>query len=403
MNSNQEGLFIVQPRISQGDAQQPLGYLIKELKAKNISIPPFQRDYVWDNKKGRSWIATIEKQSSIGVFVLYQLADGGPLWLADGYQRIKTTSLYLENPEKFGRPYGPEQAEQFVWEFTVTVQKRIYKDHSEALWAFQSLNSGTSLTPFEYFQGILSIHEVGRVVYERCISSVESQQDILCRRKMERQRAHTFSRDCLALFFQYTSGYTGLNYWDVGTKNIDLARENNLETLVINHIRQWTLEEANKELDNFAEYIANLRAIIHRVVLDNGGKDMHPIIFRYLLHLGIWRKNTNRPVDKYIEFTNKILGLFSNKPAYSGVVIILREDKDPWQFNTRLNDIHDLGKICDYLGSDFYTSNKRTKNISAMPAHHESHVLPFSKYGNGNTFSEPALMNISRGVKEINA
>lgn len=398
-----DSLLTIEPKLVIGDSQQPLLLLVEDYENKSLAIPPFQRNYVWDNNKGRGWIDTLEKQSGIGVFVIYQLERGGTPFLADGYQRIETTRRYMKNPEEFGRSYGKDQARKNCRSLIVTVQKRIYQDHREALLAFQALNSGTSLTPFEYFKGILTIDDIGSYVYENSIRIVEASERILCRKlnSADRSRHHQFKRDCLGLFYQYASEFTGMTFWKVGTRNIEIANGSLLERLVFDHINGWSIVNTENVMTNFENYIDSLRVIIYDIVKKNGGKDMHPIIFRYLLHLGIWRKNTGRPVQKYIEFVERYISLFDKQKSIGGTLILEKDGETPWSLNTRLNDLKDVGRLCEYLEVDFYESKARKKNIRTLPGHHESHKLPFSQYGNGDTFAEPALINMGRGAKSV--
>lgn len=151
----QSDLFVSAPLRQQGDNSWSLGEIVRWFQSGKLLKPDYQRDYVWVLEQEKGWSKSIVDQSAIGVIVTYQLPDGGPSYLADGLQRITATLRFLEDPQRYGFKFGTSQAAEYVSAFVVTVQHRIYETHDIAMDAFQRLNKGTALDPFDFWRGVM--------------------------------------------------------------------------------------------------------------------------------------------------------------------------------------------------------------------------------------------------------
>lgn len=79
----------------------------KLLTAYKLTIPDFQRSFVWKNSKKYQLISSLFKGFPIGALTLYE--DNGQYYIIDGLQRINTLQQYLSNPSEivgFKEYYG---------------------------------------------------------------------------------------------------------------------------------------------------------------------------------------------------------------------------------------------------------------------------------------------------------
>ena len=70
----------------------------KLLTAYKLTIPDFQRSFVWKNNKKYQLISSLFKGFPIGALTLYE--DEGQYYIIDGLQRINTLQQYLSSPSK---------------------------------------------------------------------------------------------------------------------------------------------------------------------------------------------------------------------------------------------------------------------------------------------------------------
>lgn len=64
----------------------------------NLSIPPFQRKFVWNDDKKRDLIDSLNMSFPIGVITLFLNKDKNCYLIVDGLQRVNTIKAYLNNP-----------------------------------------------------------------------------------------------------------------------------------------------------------------------------------------------------------------------------------------------------------------------------------------------------------------
>ena len=71
------------------------------IKEKKITIPPYQRGIVWDDKKKDKLIDTIKNGFPFGSILLYEDPQNGTFQLIDGLQRSSTIFEFVNNPAKY--------------------------------------------------------------------------------------------------------------------------------------------------------------------------------------------------------------------------------------------------------------------------------------------------------------
>ena len=71
------------------------------IKDKKITIPPYQRGIVWDDKKKDKLIDSIKNGFPFGSILLYEDQTTGTFQLIDGLQRSSTIFEFVNNPAKY--------------------------------------------------------------------------------------------------------------------------------------------------------------------------------------------------------------------------------------------------------------------------------------------------------------
>lgn len=150
--------------------------LVKRLKRGDIFIPPFQRNYVWDQKEASRFIESLLLGLPVPGVFLAREPDSNKLLVIDGQQRLKTLQFFYEghfNPKQDvnaqqvftlqrvqtqleGLTYAtlPEQAriklDDSLIHATIIKQDSPQDDDTSVYHIFDRLNSsGRRLTPQE--------------------------------------------------------------------------------------------------------------------------------------------------------------------------------------------------------------------------------------------------------------
>lgn len=83
---------------------EPIELTINDLD--RITLPDFQRGFVWSKKKKNEFIETLSKGFPFGTLLVYPESEetGSRLLLLDGQQRLSTIKEYLDDPLIFWKP-----------------------------------------------------------------------------------------------------------------------------------------------------------------------------------------------------------------------------------------------------------------------------------------------------------
>jgi len=98
--------------------QRKVWEIVKQAVSKNVDIPEFQREFVWDAEQVRKLAESLHRDYPVGSFLLWdsseyqesKTAQGtqASLWIVDGQQR--TTALCLLLGQK---PYWWDDADKW--------------------------------------------------------------------------------------------------------------------------------------------------------------------------------------------------------------------------------------------------------------------------------------------------
>lgn len=391
------------PERDTGAQNFTIDFMAKELADQKLLVPHFQRDYVWDKRKLISYIQTIISKQAVGVLVTYQLEGGGPGYLADGLQRLTSVSRFLEAPHKYGFEFDREQAKIYCECFTIAVQHRIYSDHDEAMSAFHDLNNGTGLMPREYYKGVLTRNPIGGFIFSSVPAIVYNNERLFTStKKLTRGEESKYVRDAFGLFLQYVSGAKVTTFWKTASKAI-VPTKDSVEGKLMDYIKQHDvdLQEIEKKVENFDRFMAREIKVIVELINESGQshKPMSRTFSRWLLHMAIWRKNNNRPVKLYTKFLLKLLQELIPYQTFCSIFNV-EGVQPPFIVALQSQSLKDFRRLCQVYEIPLFDGFKR-KTRETIPGMHNSHIRPFSEYGEGETVKEPGLLNMARGAKEI--
>lgn len=385
---------------SPGNRDESLFAMVKKLRESKLQTPPFQRGYVWPESKLKEWIQTVISNQAIGIIVTYQINGGGPEWLADGLQRLTSTKMFLDNPQRYGFEFSKEQAEEYCEKYGISIQHRHYKDHEAAMYAYKNLNRGTYITPAEYHKGDMTINDIGDYAYNAIIASLKKIEcSLMSGRSPGRNPESKLARDSLGLFYQYISGFPGIEFWNVGQIN---QNGKAIERLLLECMQGWDEKDVDNRLKDFELFmfgeVAQLRDIMRKAGCE--GISFSPAALRWIFHLSLWRKNNNRSCNLHVEFLEKFFILPRSTKTISSRIILSAGD-DLKSVTLSMDGLGQLKIMCEYMKCNLHSPEKRSSDKITSIGYHNSHVKPFSIFGNGETFSEPAPLNISRGANPV--
>ena len=91
---------------------EPIELTINDLD--RITLPDFQRGFVWSKKKKNEFIETLSKGFPFGTLLVYPESEetGSRLLLLDGQQRLSTIKEYLSDPLVFWKPNNSDRYQQ---------------------------------------------------------------------------------------------------------------------------------------------------------------------------------------------------------------------------------------------------------------------------------------------------
>jgi hypothetical protein len=265
---------------------------------------------------------------------------------------------------------------------------------------FQLINAGTHLTAWEMCRGFLRympgfdtrwspiFNEVDAVMKAAEVQLESS------RSKKSREVAHKHKRDNLALFYRFLSQETAAtDYPDVPVGKVDrLIERTDVIELRLRDLLQNNGDLATKTTKDFVATVHREIALLDkkRVEVLGQGVGLQAVLWRWLMHFAIWRRNNRVTVElqeALIEKTLKATGGNSTWPS----------DK-PTMFGLanlgKLRRIAALAELPELLDQ---TVRQRAQPLK--PGWHNSHEEPFSVAGDGSTFAEPASLNMARGAE----
>jgi hypothetical protein len=175
-----------------------------------------------------------------------------------------------------------------------------------------------------------------------------------------------------------------------------------IEREVQNIIKSKTKSDLQRELAAFEKFIAEQTAMLETLVFEvtgEIGRAMTVGLYRALLHVAIYRRNSSWSVENYKSLALTILKN-TEKQSFSGRVIFNESGQQPWSISMSLHDpISKALKVARAFNIEL--PNHRKKAGRLKQGYDNSHLLPFVENGEGKTFAEAAPLNRARGAKPI--
>lgn len=399
--------------VRESDKNHSLWDLVSDLDRGVLNIPDHQREFVWPDEKILEWVRRLRDQSRlpVGVIVTYQLRNGVPsrIYVNDGSQRLRATRAFLAEPEKYGG-CDRERAEEILRSIDMPTQHRHYLSQDQALEDFQLLNVGTTLTPLEFCKGILAYMDNYPVLWKPLFEGIHpiiATSSIVLTGKggaSDRQGRHKHQRHNYSLFVRFSSGRADMyDFKKIAAANIDRASVESktaVEWMLRSLCERKGVDTIRHDLDAFARFIERETAMIEAVwggVRSKPGLLLTPTLHRWILDCAIWRRNNDIPITAWEGFLTTLL------TRTQGNTTVVEMDSPDVSETLGLSQLGKLKKVCEIIGSDFYGGRvpRKSNSTRKRPGYDNSHMLPFSIHGEGETFVEPASLNRARGAQPV--
>ena len=395
---------------SQWNGERSLWEMVNDLRGGRLHIPFHQREFVWPREKQEGFVERlISGILPVGVIVTYQVSRGGDLrvYINDGNQRLNTLLRLVLQPEKFG--LVGDFVEELLRSVQMPVQHRIYDSHAQAFDDYQGLNWGTPLTPYEFHKGALTTLADFETVWQPLVEQIHHVM-MTCegsivseKRSRNRKQASSVARDDLATFYRFISRSTARN-------DLQIARTGRLKDPVFEWDLRKKMEEigsdrVEQEIERYQRLIERETALVrhswHTVLGKPNETGVNLVTYRWLMCAAVWRRNADIPVPMWAKFVEDALRGSAGRGRFDAI-----DDEGVAQIVAFLayNDLTKLDDVCRYIGSEMVARTKLRRprrDVTTRPGNDDSHRLPFSMHGHGETFAEPASLNRSRGAQPV--
>lgn len=378
-----------------------------------LRLPDHQRGKVWNDKKKKEYILRLKNRENPppGSFETYQLKSGSPIYLNDGGNRIRTASMYLNNPELYDDVR--EIAEKVLRAQRVAVNHSHYDSHAQAHTDFILVNAGTFPTPYDQCKGLLTYMEGddNNAKYEllTTIHSHIREKSILIISKVPKPGTKThakYLRHDYALLHRFISNDKNLTGYRPSTSIIDyddIRKRNVIEWKLREYLEDNDINTIEVDINKFKNVITNETEIIIQTwkkVRLNEDISIVGSNYRFLLDVSIWRRHNNVNTNIWIEFASTLL-----HHTQGGSTAFDKEDIRK-KVSLELGNLSRLPSLCKIIGFNFddFFNNQRVPNKLSKyirSGQDISHTDPVSMFGEGDVIIEPSSINRARGAKPI--
>lgn len=377
-----------------------------------IKKPPHQRNLVWTVIQKIAWVERLRSDiPPVGTIVTYQVTSGHnrDIYLNDGYQRISTTLDYLSEPYKYDGD-SAETAELVTRKCAMPIEHRHYPTVEFACSDFRGLNLGTGLLPFDYCRGFLCYIPN----YETIESDLEQLHTIIPKheamimgkngRTNSDDRVKNFLRDDYALFYRFISNRTDVPQFKVATASVPnmLKSGNIIEKVLADYLQTMQPSAVKEAIHLFQQLVARETALIEDIWFDKlnhkrDEKGINSTLYRWILETAIIKRNCKIHQSIWEIFVEGLLNMSQGNSQ-----LIDKEQPHPCVYTCSMGNLGHMKGICQAIGSNFYDElvqkRRRPSGRNFRIGRDASHVKPFSIYGDGEVFGEPAGRNQARGA-----
>ena len=196
---------------------------------------------------------------------------------------------------------------------------------------------------------------------------------------------------------QYISETETTKFWKVAASRVREEDDRPVERELLNYLER---EDLDSQLLSFQKFLERQTALVEDTLyrLRGAGKAMTSGLYRHLMHVAIYRKNVGLSVNWQQQYLETVI---KHSPQLNATVIIPENKSRPSvHTNLSLQDLNQMNFVCRNFGIAT-EKPKRTKKGALAPGWEDSHILPVSIHGEGETFAEPAPLNRARGAKPV--
>jgi len=404
----------IQNKQAELDQDMPVSLydLIDRYNRKVIIKAPHQRKLVWEDDKIRGWIKRLQgKTRPVGVILTYEIINEPVVYLNDGLQRIHYSAMYFAEPYKWGDT--PAIAEINIRNIAMPRQHRYYQTHDEAVIDFQHVNLGSYLTAYEMCAGILTcmkdynLYESSLAEIIDCLNINEKR--IIAKKTISRGQQHRLYRNAYGIFYRFlTEEKQSTTYEDIPNTQIrqmTIEQKQTIENKLREQIEKITLTDFEDTIKKFTSFVERETSMIESIWYDKlqktRGDGISSTLYRWIMDVAIYRRNNGIPISCYEDFVLKLLlqtrgsGVF---PTTSS------KDGKPYNRTVGLSRLGGLSRICKIIeAEDFmnFVDRPSREKGNTKAGYDNSDITPYSLFGRGDVFSEPASKNRARGAKKV--
>lgn len=399
------------PLLKEETSSKSLWEIIENYEEEVWVVPEFQRELVWNEKKRKSFGDVMINYSETtspaeGTILLCQIevAKTHPIYILDGRQRIETLVEMKNVPRKWNILDGDMVLRLKRTNYPIRVI--FYKTLDEAISAFQRINKGTSLTPKEFYKGVLcSLPNHGMV--EKKLDGMTNDiteiiKQVTSKKTWKRITQHKYIRWCYALLHLWMGkdkqrAFINPRSIRSGENQTYTEDKSQIEYLLKEVIE--TTDDWEDKVDRFVKrikwYTEDIKAYWqeYRKKAKPQRYAIVPSILQILWQLYVWKENNKLLEGRWKEIVNTLFEK-TNGSQWIG--------NGEEQMN--ISKITTLNLLMDILELDSSLAPSRRKKKEQLPVGLEhGHKTPFAIDGNNETIIEPAIRNRERGMKPMDA
>jgi hypothetical protein len=403
-----------------------LDNLISDYNNGRLLLPPHQREDCWPDLRKRSLLLTVSNDEfPPGCFEMYRLllenGKKSALYLNDGAQRLFAALDILNNPDKYSLRLDDVQ---YLFENTSYPHtEKLHLSHQDALLRFQAVNNNLQLTNYQKIIGELIycrgdenhaywqafIDSLHKVIFDTSAPIVSklypNPKGSLYIRELHMQKRHD-----LSLFYRFLKKDKAPRDYkpgsDVILEKLRLKKPYYFEQKLITLLKPLTQAQVSEKFDKFARILQLETALFEQIwddVREEKGTWLGGSCYRWLLDVMFWRRNNNCKVPVWEDFVRKFLAYGQGQTN-----LLFMRDGEPARMNVSVGRPKTAERVCWVVEADLMPRVKpskprrrKTTKGEKRPGWHNSHYEPQVTHGDGPTFPEAGISNMSRGAKPV--
>jgi hypothetical protein len=208
-----------------------------------------------------------------------------------------------------------------------------------------------------------------------------------------RKKAGQLNRHSLGLFYKYATRHKDIQLYAKSERNIGDQIERRVRRWLDDNRDDW-----QSKCDGFIRAIESVNALLSQETKSFDAKRWDMTAVRAMYSAYLHTKSLGCPSDVFVDLVRWFVASNVSRKTWSARYEI---DIDGSPASFRLDQVSLQWLLrCESFGGPKVEHHKRAKRIVAPAGYDESHVVPHAD-GGTETFTEPAILNRSRGRRSI--